>query len=488
MNCAECTEQMVAHVEGLLDQLQQSRVESHLVGCPTCQAELDRMRHMFDRLVRNGQAAPGASLDPPLPGRLVVEQTLRQRRMMMKRITRIAIAAAVLIGAYIGLSNLSVDHNGNTLLDGNVAFAEMLQRIENAKTLDCTHIHYAYDLEKGRIIEDGKSRWMFREPRQMRRVRYNDDGSILFIWIEDFDEGTKLVLWPKKKTAVFAHKGRSTAGHGFPAHGPIDRIKAELDKRKSRPLGKKTINGREAYGFTHSYDKVRPADPYWRPADFWIDAKTKEMILYQIPGPKLRLLRAEEARTGKLDAWRKKHSDEGSKLVFLGEEFRDIVYDSELDDSLFSFDVPEGYTVETHRRPEVTEKDMIEWLKVAAECFENTFPDDPSKKIGSWVVGGDRMGKILRKGPKGLTSAEKKLYDLVHMPFDRVYQNPVERFAEFTAGDSWHYAGKGVTLGDKTAIVCWYKPTKDSKTYRVVYGDLSVKDVAPEDLPSQAEP
>ena len=32
-----------------------------------------------------------------------------------------------------------------------------------------------------------------------------------------------------------------------------------------------------------------------------------------------------------------------------------------------------------------------------------------------------------------------------------------------------------------------YKP-KDSKTYRVAYGDLSVKDAAPEDLPSQAVP
>jgi hypothetical protein len=31
--------------------------------------------------------------------------------------------------------------------------------------------------------------------------------------------------------------------------------------------------------------------------------------------------------------------------------------------------------------------------------------------------------------------------------------------------------------------VCWYKPV-GSQTYRVVYGDLSVRDVAPEDLPA----
>ena len=45
--------------------------------------------------------------------------------------------------------------------------------------------------------------------------------------------------------------------------------------------------------------------------------------------------------------------------------------------------------------------------------------------------------------------------------------------------------GKGVKLGDKNRIVCWYKlkDAKDPTTYRVLYGDLSVKDVAPKDLP-----
>ena len=46
----------------------------------------------------------------------------------------------------------------------------------------------------------------------------------------------------------------------------------------------------------------------------------------------------------------------------------------------------------------------------------------------------------------------------------------------------WHYAGKGVKFGDANTPVFWYRP-EGSKTYRVIYGDLSVKDVAPENLP-----
>ena len=46
----------------------------------------------------------------------------------------------------------------------------------------------------------------------------------------------------------------------------------------------------------------------------------------------------------------------------------------------------------------------------------------------------------------------------------------------------WHYAGCGVKLGDAEKVIFWYRP-RDSETYRVVYGDLSVKDVVPENLP-----
>ena len=46
--------------------------------------------------------------------------------------------------------------------------------------------------------------------------------------------------------------------------------------------------------------------------------------------------------------------------------------------------------------------------------------------------------------------------------------------------------GKGVKLGDNSRVVCWYRP-KGSMTYRVVYGDLSIKDVATKDLPLPVE-
>jgi hypothetical protein len=50
------------------------------------------------------------------------------------------------------------------------------------------------------------------------------------------------------------------------------------------------------------------------------------------------------------------------------------------------------------------------------------------------------------------------------------------------AESNWRYAGENVKFGDAQTPIFWYKP-EGSQTYRVIYGDLSVKDVASENLP-----
>jgi hypothetical protein len=49
------------------------------------------------------------------------------------------------------------------------------------------------------------------------------------------------------------------------------------------------------------------------------------------------------------------------------------------------------------------------------------------------------------------------------------------------ADSNWRYAGEDVKFGDAQTAIFWYRP-EGSETYRVIYGDLSVKDIAPEDI------
>ncbi|MBX6363600.1 MAG: zf-HC2 domain-containing protein [Gemmatimonadetes bacterium] len=53
-------DQLEAYVEGTLDEAQQAVLESHLLGCPRCQAELEEWRGLFAALSSMPQLEPSA--------------------------------------------------------------------------------------------------------------------------------------------------------------------------------------------------------------------------------------------------------------------------------------------------------------------------------------------------------------------------------------------------------------------------------------------
>ena len=138
---------------------------------------------------------------------------------------------------------------------------------------------------------------------------------------------------------------------------------------------------------------------------------------------------------------------------------------------------------------------MIDYLGILADFNDKMFPDQ------AFTTPFNLMSKINRalrkKKPEELTAAERKFLDTDKRyagRFGTVTNAPILVFFSWDPDsivkNSFRYLGKGVKLGDKDRIVCWYKlkDAKDPSTYRVVYGDLSVKDVAPEDLPLPVEP
>ena len=118
-----------------------------------------------------------------------------------------------------------------------------------------------------------------------------------------------------------------------------------------------------------------------------------------------------------------------------------------------------------------------------ADYNDQTFPDQP------YSIESKRLNEIYDKPEAERTPAEQKLLDTVgHYKMASLNMMPTGHFIEdCTVKGSFRYLGNGVKLGDKDRIVCWYK-LKGAATYRVVYGDLSIKDVAPDDLPLPVEP
>ena len=152
--------------------------------------------------------------------------------------------------------------------------------------------------------------------------------------------------------------------------------------------------------------------------------------------------------------------------------FKNFEFDAQIEE--ISMDVPPGYTLDEAQfdLSNATEQDLAESLRIWAEIIlDGTFPD---------AIGTEdfmrQLGVLGHKIPQlDLPDSEK---DQLGFKFGK----GMIFLQKFELGGEWHYAGKGVKLGDGEKAIFWYQP-EGSKTYRVIYGDLNAADVAQENLP-----
>jgi hypothetical protein len=118
-----------------------------------------------------------------------------------------------------------------------------------------------------------------------------------------------------------------------------------------------------------------------------------------------------------------------------------------------------------------TEQDLLRSLRTFAEVNDNRFPGD----LGILEISKSLDEIRLRKGHMVLMETIEWISRC----------GPISHgigFIQAANGSDWHYAGKGMSSGQATSPILWYRP-KDSPSYRVFYADLSVRDVQPNDLP-----
>jgi hypothetical protein len=410
-------------------------------------------------------AAPADQTDRTPEQKSRINTPSRSRRIM-HRLTLFTTTTALLAAIYFGISFFVSER------DSNIVFADVCKEIEKqidaAKTITWKVLYYDKHTSK-----DGTRSWIdiqtnahaYKAPGLYRDFLSNV-SEVHSITIEDEVNGKKLKLNPREKKAELFILGKPTSIHTLGQDCFAHLSYVITSDTHAQCLGKMEIDGRQATGF-------RIIDN-GESRDFWFDAKTKRLVMIREPGldqydPDKDPIRFNPPELS--------HSEER----IMGCVYKDFVYDLKLDESLFSLDPPQGYTVKTYYRAEITEKDLLEWLGVFAEYYGRKFPDD----VMQYLPRAEDLNRISKKQAKDRTPTERKILDRHRSNSDIVYPYPIHRFVQHTAKDTWRYLGKGVKLGDKDAVVCWYrlKDAKDPKTYRVVYGDLSVKDVREEDLP-----
>jgi hypothetical protein len=431
MNCEEYKEILVEYIEGLLDESRTQQVAEHLKNCPNCRTEAQQLSNLHERLVKNGKNASRSNLEDQVMDRIVREQSarlkaaekagtaLKLRSIIMKSsITRMAAAAVIIIAVVIGVLQFG---------GGTVTWAQVIEPILNARTIIC-------DM----IIGDDENNPTMHEiivDSHIRRTMSNIPNMTMIL---DLDAGQMLTLDSASMTATYIDiqgelQDRTQSYVNF-LRRIITRLKDNPDIQN---LGEQIVDGHKAIGFTGK----GPNDE----VTIWADAKTALPIRIYL-------------RVGQMSAI-----------------LKNFELDAPVDESLFSMNVPAGYTKKDTQfeMGNATEQDFVESLRVWAKVLgDGTFPD----AIGTE----NAMKEMPTLGQKiGALNLSEEQATQMGMAFGKgmLFHQIID-----TSGDDWKYVGAGVKLGDASKAVFWYRP-QGSATYRVIYGDLSVKDVAPENLP-----
>ena len=162
------------------------------------------------------------------------------------------------------------------------------------------------------------------------------------------------------------------------------------------------------------------------------------------------------------------------KLEMYGPEVHvtlsDFEFDKELDEALFSLEKPAGYKeVAEMEIGDASTEDLAEFFRFWAEARGGTFPETLSEV--EWIQDCTNYIKTLEK-----KMGQEELFARATV------WGRARLFLQVRPETQYHYAGKGVAMGDAGKAVFWYKP-EGSDTYRVIYGDLSIKEVGEGDLP-----
>ncbi|MGE5295905.1 MAG: LolA family protein [Solirubrobacterales bacterium] len=347
------------------------------------------------------------------------------RRLIMKNpLVKLAAAAILVIAVLAGLRLFSGE---------SVTFARVIEPFLTARTAT---FEYTVSLQDG-PSQTGEA--MFMAPAHIRRGRPGET-----IVVGDLQQGRMVVLIPVQNRAiVYELKNVSEEPGEWNLFLEIRRRILEMNPSPDesvQPLGTQQIEGKEAIG----YRVEKPG----MSITVWADAES--LLPIQI-----------ESATGPL-TYSMSH----------------IAFDVELDESLFSTEIPAGYSVTTMEvdGSDPEEKDLIDTFRTWAEHADGRFPStlDASAPEEFMSLQGKKMKESGQEPSEDQILGIQKIIVKMSRGGSFVQQLP--------AGSDWHYAGQDAVLGEVGKAIFWYRPA-GSATYRVIYADLSVHDVAAEDLP-----
>jgi len=435
MNCAESKELLVAYVEGLLEDSEKQAVAEHLKDCSACQAELQELTGLHDRLVTNGKNLAQRNLEKDVMNQVIREQNIRlkaaaratdalkiRRTIMKSPMTKIAVAAVIIIAVLIGINPFG----------SSITFADVVKPLLNARTLILDIVVNTdgpdVDEDTDPVVHD-----VIVDQRIRRVVSLQEHLVNIF----DTESAKMITLHTDGKVAVYSdiqgHVQDITQNYMTFLLDIITDLQNNPDFEAEK-IGEKEIDGQKVVGFLA------------RDLTIWADAETGLPVRIEGQSPRL-------------------------SVIYKNFQFNIPVEELQ---SQVSMEMPDGYKLVESKGGEFdmgtpTEQDLVDCLRIWAEdLMDGNFPE---------TIGMTELTKMLpqieAKLAESITSEAEGTQKGMSLGKGMLF--------EMSLRDR-QYVGSGVKVGEADKAVFWYLPD-GSDTYRVIYGDLSVKDVAAEDLP-----
>lgn len=388
-----------------------------------------------DVLAETVQALQDASRTP-------IDSTFKERRLAMQSFSKIAAIAAGLVIFAGTVIWLLISGGG-----ASVALADVASVLDKVRGVTYTMT----------VTKEGEPpvtiKAMYLDPT---RHRAESSRGIVMI----FGESKMITLVAKNKAAfVFDLENApddDTAKNWLEEVRQQIRLAVSEDQPAIENLGKRQVDGRDAIGFRLS---VNNSD-----MTIWADPRTALPIRI-------------ESEVGVMEP--KYHH-----------VMSDFVYDAELDESLFSLNPPEGYLVQetTIDSSVPLERDFVEVLRIhATEHEAGLFPASlATSEIEKGVTYGiqERIDEKFGNWRADIESRKRVLASPEFQEFmetGKKLGRGIGFLGSISLTTAWHYAGKDVRIGTLERPIFWYLPNNSDK-YRVIYADLTVKEIAKDDL------
>jgi len=482
MNCSECKNLLIEYTEGLLDGHPKEGIEQHLQKCPQCRKEVENIRVLQDRIIKNSLDFRSIDFEDRVMDRIARERSIRLkaagsagffhqiRSLFMKNaVLKIAAVAVVVLAVLISLN----------LPQNNVTFARVAEPILHARTLEYDVV--LPQLEGIRfhdIVVEGKIRRSFQNIK-LDTIIDVDNSSILRLdtvhKTAAFTEAEQMGLYISRDLLRLVRGAVGEALNGIPS--------------AVEELGQENIDGHIVFGY-----KLQPGTD-GEEVGIWADRDTAMPVEIDInlgmsyPDS----LPTESAANGSGPSTPGKPKPVWTAVkIATNYTLKNIRFDVPVDESLM--EMPSDYKLVDIERFNtlMRENGFLKMLRLWSEKLsDGFFPDTlPPANI---------RGQFTRNFPDIIKWTPEERDELITEEVLRtvglgyaakhylVNLNPEEWWGFSTVfsdgfgfisgldmnGSEWQYSGNGVRLGEGAKEIFRYQMPDSS--WRVIYGDLHVE-------------